>query len=435
MFKILFSILFLLSIFNTMLFSNNLKLQEYIEVALKNNPELITSENAYISAKYKAWEAKSMFSPQVSATMSVSRRVSPLSVTFGDTSLFPGLPEKTDVTTYSQGLSAQQNIWDFGRTLSVVTRADLNKELAFLAYEKKKQEIVFNVKKGYYNLMQALSVSNLANINLKEIDNLHKSVSERQKQGLATPIDVLNIESEYMNFKAEAQKAQNNAEIAMLSFSNILGKELEKPIIISEQNFMEPQEYPLDFKSFEDCRQEALMQRIDFKEFEIQEKLSETSLKGAYSEWMPALTASGSYDFQGNTYPPDKDSWSAGVNLSLPLFKGGADYAKTKSAKADLSSIKSFLNQMRRNVLLQLKSSYYKAIEAKSSYESAIKRKEYLEKNNEAINAKFTEGLATITELIEAQTKKLSGEIQAQNALYTYHLALNELKYATGGIK
>ncbi|MBU0951241.1 MAG: TolC family protein, partial [Elusimicrobia bacterium] len=274
-----------------LLFSEEIKLREYIDIALANNPELIALQNNYISAKFKFWEARSMYFPQVSANMSASRRVSPLSVTFGDTALFPGLPDKTDVTTYSQGLSAQQNIWDFGKTGSLVSKAGISRELSCISYEKKKQEVVYNVKKSYYNLMQAITIQNLASFNLKEIESLYNSVREREKEGLATPIDVLNIEAQYMNFKANVETAKHNLDIAMLSFTNILGEELDHPVLISQGNFPQPEENPLNFKNYEECKEKAVALRLDFQELVLQEKLAQKDVKGAYSEWLPSLSA------------------------------------------------------------------------------------------------------------------------------------------------
>jgi len=409
------------------------KLQEYIDTALKNNPEVIALENSYISAKYKSWEAKSMLFPQVSAVMSASRRVSPLSATFGDTALFPGLPANMDVTTYSQGLSAQMNIYDFGRTCSVISRASISRELSYLGYEKKKQEVIYNVKKGYYGLMQAISMKNLAAFNLTEMESLYNSVKDREQAGLATPIDVLNIESQYLSFKADVPKADHNIEIANSAFSNLLGKEETDQVIISEANFPEPGEYPLGFKSYEECRDKALALRLDFKELEFQEKLAKTNVSGARSEWMPSLTANGDYLWQDSTYPPNKDSWSAAVNLSLPIFRGGGNYAKLKSAGADLGNARATIKQASRNILIQIKSNYYKALEEKEKYDATAKKRTYLEKNHEAVSAKFKEGLASLTELIEAQTKKSNGELELQQALFSYHNAINELEYSVGG--
>ncbi|OGS19125.1 MAG: hypothetical protein A3J83_01940 [Elusimicrobia bacterium RIFOXYA2_FULL_40_6] len=416
-------------------FSEEIKLREYIDIALANNPELIAFQNNYISAKFKFWEARSMYFPQVSANMSASRRVSPLSATFGDTSLFPGLPEKTDVTTYSQGLSAQQNIWDFGKTGSIVSRAGISRDLNYLSYEKKKQEIIYNVKKSYYNLMQAITIQNLASFNLKEVENLYKSVQEREKEGLATPIDVLNIESQYVKFKADVETAKHNVEIAMLSFTNILGKELTDSVIINEGNFPLPADNPLNFKNYDECKEQAAVSRLDFQELALQEKLAEKDVKAAYSEWLPSLSANGSYDLQGNTYPPNLDSWSAAVNLSVPIFKGGADYAKVKSAGAGLASARQNIKQMKQNIFIQIKSNYYKATEQKQNFDATDKKRQYLERNFDATNAKFKEGLASLTDLIEAQTKKSNGEIEVQQALFSYHIALNDLEYSTGGIR
>ena len=80
-----------------------------------------------------------------------------------------------------------------------------------------------------------------------------------------------------------------------------------------------------------------------------------------------------------------------------------------------------------------MKNNYFKIRENKQNYEFAIAKLEYLKKNLEAVNAKYEQGLSTLTDLIEAQTKKNSAELENLQALYAYHTALNELEYSIGG--
>ncbi|MBU0952671.1 MAG: TolC family protein, partial [Elusimicrobia bacterium] len=191
----------------------------------------------------------------------------------------------------------------------------------------------------------------------------------------------------------------------------------------------------LNFKNYEECKEKAVALRLDFQELVLQEKLAQKDVKGAYSEWLPSLSANGSYDLQGNTYPPGLDTWSAAVSLSVPIFKGGADYAKVKSARAGLAGVRQNIKQIKQNIFIQVKSNYYKALEQKQNFDATDKKRQYLEINFDAINAKFKEGMASLTDLIEAQTKKSNGEIELQQALFAYHIALNDLEYATGGIR
>ena len=90
---------------------------------------------------------------------------------------------------------------------------------------------------------------------------------------------------------------------------------------------------------------------------------------------------------------------------------------------------------MKQNILVQIKTNYYRALEKKENVSVVSKKLGYLEKNLEAVSAKYDAGLATLTEMIDAQTKKSGAELENQQALYGYYLALNEFEYSMGGGK
>ena len=363
--------------------------------------------------------------------------MSPLSATFGDAvSSIPGLTgENIDVTTYTFGFSAQQNIWDFGRSLAINRQASLNEELSKIRFEKKKTEISFNIKKAYYGLLQAKAMEKVTLLTLKEIENLKESVKERKKQGMATVVDVLNAESEYARFKLETSKANHAVELAMSSLLNTMGEKMDAQADIQEENFPLPEEFPLGFKSFDECKIIALAQKLDLKESEVQKQVTEALLSYASSDWWPSIGANAGYNWTDNKFFPEKPSWNVGLSISLPLFKGFSRLAKVEAADYDAKSASAGKDSVTQAVIIMAKNNYFKALEGKESFDASVKKEDYLKNNFESINAKYNEGLATITDLIEAQTKKANTELEKQQLLYNYHLSLSELEYSIGGLK
>ena len=117
----------------------------------------------------------------------------------------------------------------------------------------------------------------------------------------------------------------------------------------------------------------------------------------------------------------------------MPLFIGFSRLAKLEQAQFALNNINSTRTLLEQAIILQIKSNYLKINENKQNFELAVAKLKYLKKNLEAVTARYDQGLATLTDLIEAQTKKSSAELENYQALYAYHTALNELEYSIGG--
>jgi outer membrane protein TolC len=418
------------------LYSETLTLDQCLDLALKKSPDIITLQNDYESGRAKTREVRSVFLPRVSAAFSANRQVSPLSSTFGDMApLFPGLGREIDNTNYSLGLSASQNIWDFGRSLAAERQISLSEELAALQLEKKKIEVVYNVKKGYYALLQAKNMEKVSALTLADLKHLLEAVRARKDQGLATPVDVLNAEVETLKFDHEAKKAANQAELAVIALKNLLVKNEEEVLTLAEEKLAAPAGEPLGLKNYEEAKMKTLACRLDFKELKLRGKIAAESVGGAYADYWPSLAGQAGYQYTGNDLYLKNASWSIGLNISLPLFDGFSRAAKVEQAELAVKNVAVSGKLLEQTLLLQVKNNYFKIKEAKNACELALVKLEYLKKNLEAVTAKYEQGLSTVTDLIEAQTKKSSAELENLQAVYAFYTGLNDLEYSIGGSK
>ncbi|MFH1074566.1 MAG: TolC family protein [Candidatus Firestonebacteria bacterium] len=422
-----------LIVITAILYSEPLTLSQCLDIALKKSPDIVALQNDVESSKAKVREVKSAFFPRVSASFSANRQVTPTSSTFGAAAALMGLGAELDNTSYSLGLNASQNIWDFGRSVALERQVSLSEELAVLQLEKKKKEVAYNVKKGFYSLLQAKGMEKVSRLTVNDMKHLLESVKARKEQGLATQIDVMNAEVEALKFELEAKKAVNQVELAGVSLKNMLVKSEEEELALAEEKLELPGETPFGLKSYEEAKSKSLVQRIDFKELKARGKIAEASTGGAYAEFWPSVSGQAGYQYTGTDLSLKDKSWNAGLNVSIPLFSGFARPAKVDQAELAFKNVVSAEKLLEQSIILQVKNNYFKITETKQDYELAVTKLEYLKKNLEAVNAKYEQGLSTLTDLIEAQTKKSSAELENLQALYAYHTALNELEYSMGG--
>ena len=413
--------------------AESLTLNQCIDIALQKSPDILTLQNDYESGKAKAREVRAVFFPRISASFNANKQVTPTSSLFGSSMVIPGLGSEIENISYSLGVSASQNIWDFGKSIALERQVSLSEELASLQLEKKKVEIAYNVKKSFYSLLQAKGMKEVSVLTVNDMKHLLESVKARKEQGLATQIDVMNAEVEALKFELEAKKAVNQVELSVSSLKNLLVKNDEEELVLSEEKLAVPGEEPLGLKSYEEAKAKSVALRIDFKELKTRQKIAEASTGGAYAEFWPSISGQAGYQYTGTDLSLKDRSWNVGLSVSVPLFNGFSRLAKVDQAEFALKSIASSQKLLEQGIILQVKNNYFKIKENKQNYELAVAKLEYLKKNLEAVNAKYEQGLATLTDLIEAQTKKNSAELENLQALYAYHTALNELEYSIGG--
>lgn len=325
--------------------------------------------------------------------------------------------------------------YDFGRTGSAENQAYAGEQAALLRYEEKKQEIAYGVKKAYYGVLQAVELASLSEVTKKEMKSLYDSVKERQGQGMATPVDVLNAESEHVKYSAEASRFKRGAELAADSLAVILGKKAGENVRLTAEALPSVEAFPLGIKNIDKCFEYALKNRLDFKTSTLSIASAEASVSAACSDWLPSLSGTARYDLSGQQLPLDQGGYSYGVNLNIPIFSGFSSSAKLAAAEADKRNAVSSAAALRESLLLQVKTNYYGALDKAEQAYAAGKKEEYLVRNYEAMKAKYDAGLASITDLIDAESKKAAGITDNKQALFNYRMQVNELEYSIGGVK
>ena len=175
--KILF-ILYILAI-------SNLRAQEYdisecIKIALDRKGTLVSAELDVASANEGVRGSYSGVLPSVSLSTSGGKTKYPV-----QESIIPDLVNleidtiKSGESSYmSAGLSINQTIFNGGRSLNSIKQAKVNLDIAKLRQRNTKIEVIQNVTRSYYGLLQAQQLLDVAEKNLvlseKQVDLVQK---------------------------------------------------------------------------------------------------------------------------------------------------------------------------------------------------------------------------------------------------------------------
>ena len=128
----------------------------------------------------------------------------------------------------------------------------------------------------------------------------------------------------------------------------------------------------------------------------------------------------------------DQTNWQAGVQISLPLFEGGARAARSsKSALAleqlsvNYQSSQDIIRQRVRGDFHHIRASYPSIALAKQAAVAARKSFDLVREN-------YTEGTRSMTDLLVSQNASLTADQSAANAVYRFLLDLMSLQRDIG---
>ncbi len=319
-----------------------LTLDECIKEASARNRDLLSAEQTVKAAENTKAASLGQFFPQINLNASISRQgAGGLSDAInGDSwrssstppynSQYTGpylIENGPSLLNSNISLSVQQDIFSGFKDFAAVDQANAQLDLARVQLVQAKAQLSHDLKSNFYTLLYTQ----------KEIDLL-KEILDRQKYnmdlvemnfkgGTDNKGSFLQAQAAYEEAKYELSQAQRALKVAQRQLAQALGRNQLDPIEVQGDFDVStsPPNSPDFIKLILDtpAHQEALAQ-LHF---------SESGYVTARSAFFPTLSANASLSRSAWDSGGNQPGWSAGLQLSLPLFTGGKDWFDLQSAE------------------------------------------------------------------------------------------------------
>jgi outer membrane protein TolC len=150
----------------------------------------------------------------------------------------------------------------------------------------------------------------------------------------------------------------------------------------------------------------ALENRNDLKQSKTELEKTDAALKLAKSGYLPSIGAYASYQMNAKDTPfgLDNDSWFAGITLKWHLFDGFKRYREHDRTVKNRSATAELLENRIREIRYQVRESLLRREEMGKRLEVARHSLEDAEETVRLLTKRFENSLATMVELLDAQT-------------------------------
>jgi multidrug efflux system outer membrane protein len=304
------------------------RLQQLIEIALKNNRDLRVSVlNMQASAAQYRIVRAGLF-PAIDAAASESRQRTP-----HDLLVSPLSP--TISSTYSVGLNASWEIDFFGRVQSLKDQA-LAQYLA-TAQARKSAEIalVSQVASQYLTVLELDDLQKVTQNTLATAQESYRITKVQFDNGTGSELDLRQaqtvVETASANLQTEMRlRAQAENALALL-IGEALPADLPQGMPLSDQSLLT--DIPAGLPS------DLLTRRPDIMEAEENLLAANANIGAARAAFFPKVTLTGSAGTLsptlGGLFKPGSAAWSFAPSITLPIFEGGQNIANLNLANIE----------------------------------------------------------------------------------------------------
>ena len=323
------------------------------------------------------------------------------------------------------GVFADQLIWDFWRTPSLVDASRATLQSSTHKRSTTLTDVILDPKLAYYHL---LINKNILETNKHEVQEFEKKLLQMQnfvELGRKSKLDLTKAKVNRGHAKLNLLNSEKELELAKANFINLLGLEGEFNYTLEDEAKYET--YDFDVKKI---TQLAIKNRPELKKLLSDESSTRSTLKAAERDHYPKIFARAAYRFDGDgATGPD---FIAGIGLDFHIFQGFSKVAAVDENKASLRRIKTEIEIFRRNTILDIKRLYldlkYSREKIDVTSDGLISAEETLELTEELYKA----GRKSQIDILE--TKSLYSRSKTDNlaSIYNYKVALAQLEWATG---
>jgi len=414
-----------------------LGLEEAINLALKQNPQVTQFKEAANAAKEQIGVERGALLPQASFTGNLfygdafsSRRAGGEAAVAvpGGTSGVTAIPTpEKEITTFEvYRFSFNQLLWDFGKTPSLVAGSKAGYKQSLEDYSNSRQQVVLTARTAYFSYLAARRAIKVAQENVRQNQELLKQALAFYDVGLRAKIDVTFAESNLANAETELIRAKNLAAVSQVELMTALG--LKTWLYRGVEDVLE---VTPTRQSLEELKAKALQQRPDLKRTVYQQQQDEANIRAAKADFLPSFSSFAAWGTEGSRHELEEEWW-IGAAVNVPIFEGLSKYHNLKQAKAQLRSTQANTESVTLTVIQEVESRYQDLESAWEVIKSRTKAREAASENLRLAWGRYRAGVGSIIEVTDAQVRFAQADLELVRALFDYRVVEARLDKAVG---
>ncbi len=378
-----------------------LSLEEAIQTALVNNPDVNITRLAEDSAQAKLSQARGSNSISVKAGTNF------------------GKSEQNDMgwnNNNNTSISASMPIFNGNTTGRNIESAEIGVDIAKLQTQRKWETTKLEVIKAYYDVLQARKQTAVYQDSVDKYQQHLTNVEQLYNAGSKAKIDVLRSQVELADARQSLIKGENAYENSISKLKNLLFMDQNEPLELTDDFVYEPFEDDVN-----SCVAYALENRKDLIVDEYQVKQKELALKNAQAGYMPTVDLSVNTGWSDQVVPSrDNHSVSGTIGVSWNIWDSGVTKGKVNAAKVDLETAKLTLSKDKGTVDMNVRTDYNSMREAEKRFESTKEAVREAQEDYFIANEKYKAGEGIMLDIIDAQDALERAQHNYFSAQYDY---------------
>lgn len=317
--------------------------------------------------------------------------------------------------------------------------ARTTEEFYRLSEQLSRENVIHQVAANYYQVQISRLQMDVIEANIERVAKLEEMILAQYQNGLVKKIDVDRVKVNRSNLDAQKLMLENGLKQMENMLKYYMGMPVEEQIVLADIDLPSLQ---IPSSNLIDNEPLNVSNLLSFSVLKKQEELLGFQREAIRAESFPTVSLSGNYSYnsqakQLSLYTSkalNYDMASISLNIRIPIFDGFSRKSRVAQSdieirrlQEDMRNTQNGLNMANDNAKTQLSNSL-RTIQMQRA------NKDLAQEVFENVQNNYTNGLANLTDLLNAETSLFESQRSLNEALLQYKIGEIELLKSNGNI-
>jgi len=288
------------------------------------------------------------------------------------------------------------------------------------------QNLKLRVAEAYVNVLRATRVLQVAKSHQAALEAHVRDVNNLAQEGMAAKNAQLSSQVALLDAQQQVLQVTNNLDLACAAYNRLLGRPLDQPVLLED---VAPEAQNGDLPQLVE---RAVQERSELKALDRQIAALRDQEIIVRRETVPQVGVSGGYDYLQDRYLQHEGQWVVGVGLKWNVFDGGSSRNRGRAIGLQASALHEKREDVASMIGLQVRQSWLDEQTTRKRVDVTKSAIAQADENVRVVRDRYVNGLAPYTEVLDAETARVSTETNNANAVYDAVMAGLRLKYSMG---
>ena len=415
-----------------------MSLIDAVHRALDRNKSVEASVAAQKVAESRIAEARAGALPKVNYSESWARSDNPVFVfsslltqhQFGEQNFQVGPLNRPDfIDNFQSQVSADQTLYDAGRTKHAVRSAELTKDLTREEGRRTQMEVIASVIRSYCDTLLGAEQLNATSQAMRSAQADLERAQAVRSAGMSTDVDVLSIRVHLASVREQQIRRAADLDVARAALNDALGLPLDTAHTLSTA--LTPLKLPEGLLA--DYEKNALSERPEARQVKLATSLAENRAATARSSLLPQVGFHAAFEADRQRfYDRGGANWLVSIGLRWNLFNGFSDKARIQESKFALRQSEAEQEHAGSAIRLQVRRAYADLRAARQRIEVAKASVAEAEESLRITQNRYESGMSNVTDILRTETAVLEARTRHLTAMHDQRIAAAMLELAAG---